>query len=191
MNYSEIESNVIKAKNGDSECLTALLLQFKPYVFKVAKSFNIKNFDEYDLVQIGYIALIKAVEKYKSGSNSFSSYVYTTIKNAMKYTARSNQKHQNTLSINASIDGNTTKEFLELLQSDENLEAQFMEHERISEIQRLISELKPDEFELIFFVYYNNFSLTDYAAKKDVSYSKIVRKKNYILDKLGSMLVQN
>jgi RNA polymerase sigma factor (sigma-70 family) len=190
MNYSEIESNVIKAKGGDSDCLTALLLQFKPYVFKVAKSFNIKSFDEYDLVQIGYIALIKAVEKYNVGSNSFSSYVYTTIKNAMKYTARSNRKHQNTLSINASIDSNTTNEFLELLQSDENLEVDFLEHERISEIKRVVSELEPDEFELIFFVYYNNFSLTDYAAKKGVSYSKIVRKKNFILAKLGSMLVQ-
>lgn len=190
MNYNEIELNVIKAKNGNSESLTALLLQFKPYMFKVAKSFNIKNFDEYDLVQIGYIALIKAVEKYKAGSNSFSSYVYTTIKNAIKYTARSNRKHQNTLSINASIDGNTTNEFLELLESDENLEVDFLENERIAEIKRLVSELEPDEFELIFFVYYNNFSLTDYAAKKGISYSKIVRKKNSILNKLGSMLVQ-
>jgi RNA polymerase sigma factor (sigma-70 family) len=191
MNYSEIESNVIKAKNGDSESITALLLQFKPYIFKASKSFNIKNFDEYDLVQIGYIALIKAIEKYTAGSNSFSSYVYTTIKNAMKYTARSNRKHQNTLSINASIDGSSANEFLELLQSHENLESEFMEHERIAEIQRLVSDLEPDEFELIFFVYYNNFSLTDYAAKKGVSYSKIVRKKNNILNKLGSMLVQN
>jgi DNA-directed RNA polymerase specialized sigma subunit len=109
----------------------------------------------------------------------------------MKYTARSNRKHQNTLSINASIDGSSANEFLELLQSHENLESEFMEHERIAEIQRLVSDLEPDEFELIFFVYYNNFSLTDYAAKKGVSYSKIVRKKNNILNKLGSMLVQN
>nr|WP_312289492.1 sigma-70 family RNA polymerase sigma factor [Clostridium chromiireducens] len=191
MNYSEIESNVSNAKLGDPESLTALLIQFKPYIFKIAKTFNIKNYDEYDLVQIGYIALIKAVEKYTEGSNSFSSYVYTTIKNAMKYTARSNKKHLNTLSINASIDGQSFNEFTELLQSSENLEVDYLEHERILELQRLISNLEPDEFELIFFVYYNNFSLTDYAAKKGISYSKIVRKKNSILDKLGSMLVHN
>lgn len=55
----------------------------------------------------------------------------------------------------------------------------------------MVSSLEPDEFELIFFVYYNNFSLTDYATKKKIYYSKIVRKKNFILSKLGSMLKQN
>lgn len=191
MNYSEIESNVSNAKKGNSESLTALLLQFKPFIFKTAKSFNIKNYDEYDLVQIGYIALIHAVEKYNEGSNSFSSYVYASIKNAMKYTARANLKHSCDLSINASIDGQSSLDFTELFQSDVDLEYDYLKHEKELEFRRIISELEPDEFELIFFVYYNNFSLTDYAAKKGVSYHKIIRKKNFILDKLGSMLVQN
>ncbi|MVX66955.1 sigma-70 family RNA polymerase sigma factor [Clostridium chromiireducens] len=191
MNYDEIEDHVKLAKTGNSESLTKLLLQFKPFIFKTAKNFNIKNYDEYDLVQIGYIALINAVEKYDTSKHSFSSYAYSTIKNVMKYTARENRKHQNTLSINASIDGNCPNDFTEFLQSNENLELDYLEHERILNIQRMVSALEPDEFELIFFVYYNNFSLTDYAAKKKISYSKIVRKKNFILDKLGSMLRQN
>ena len=188
MNYSEIELHVSKAKEGDSESLTALLIQFKPYIFKVARTFHIKNYDEYDLVQIGYISLIHAVEKYNQGSNSFSSYVYSAIKNSMKYTARSNKKHLNTLSINASIDGQTSLDFTEFLESNVDIENDYLEHEKISEFRRLISELEPDEFELIFFVYYNNFSLTDYAVKKGISYSKIVRKKNSILEKLRLMI---
>lgn len=191
MNYDQIEEQVKLAKQGNSESLTKLLLQFKPFIFKTSKQFTIKNFDEYDLVQIGYIALINAVDKYDTSKHSFSSYAYTTVKNAMKYTARENRKHQNTLSINASIDGNSPNDFTELLQSNENLEIDYLEHERILNLQRMVSALEPDEFELIFFVYYNNFSLTDYAAKKKISYSKIVRKKNFILGKLGSMLKQN
>ena len=191
MNYEEIEDHVKFAKSGNSESLTKLLLQFKPFIFKIAKNFKINNFDEYDLVQIGYIALINAVDKYDVSRHSFSSYVYSTIKNAMKYTARENRKHQNTLSINASIDGNCPNDFTEFLQSNENLEIDYLKHERILNIQKMVSDLEPDEFELIFFVYYNNFSLTDYAAKKKISYSKIVRKKNFILSKLGSMLVQS
>ena len=190
MNYSEIESQVSLAKCGNCESLTALLLQFKPYIFKISKSFHINNFDEYDLVQIGYIALIRAVEKYNEGSNSFSSYVYTSIKNAMKYTARSNKKHSSNLSINASIDGQTLNDFTEFLQSNENLENDYLNNEKTLEFRKIISDLEPDEFELVFFVYYNNFSLTDYAAKKGISYSKIVRKKNFILEKLGSKLGQ-
>lgn len=190
MNYSEIESQVSLAKCGNSESLTSLLLQFKPYIFKISKSFHIKNYDEYDLVQIGYIALIRAVEKYIEGSNTFSSYVYTAVKNAMKYTARANKKHLSNLSINASIDGKSFLDFTESFQSNENLENDYLEHEKTLEFRKMISDLEPDEFELIFFVYYNNFSLTSYAAKKGISYSKIVRKKNFILEKLGSKLGQ-
>lgn len=191
MNYEEIEDHVKLAKTGNSESLTKLLLQFKPFIFKTAKDFNIKNYDEYDLVQIGYISLINAVDKYHTSKHSFSSYTYATIKNAMKYTARENRKHQNTLSINASIDGTCPNDFTEFLQSNENLEIDYMEHEKILEIQRIVSALEPDEFELIFLVYYNNFSLTDYAIKKKISYSKIVRRKNSILEKIKNNLLND
>ncbi|MZK53600.1 sigma-70 family RNA polymerase sigma factor [Clostridium beijerinckii] len=190
MNYKEIEDHVKLAKQGNSESLTKLLLQFKPFIFKTAKNFNIKNYDEYDLVQIGYIALINAVDKYDITNHSFSSYVYTTIKNVMKYTARSNTKHKLTLSINASIDGQSSLDFTEFLESNENIENDYLEHEKITQLQKAISDLDPDEFELIFLVYYNNFSLTDYAAKKGISYSKIVRKKNAILDKIKDRLLE-
>lgn len=189
MNYEQIEDQVKFAKQGNSESLTKLLLKFKPFIFKTAKNFNIKNYDEYDLVQIGYIALINAVDKYDISKHSFSSYVYATIKNAMKYTARSNNKHRLTLSINASIDGKSSLDFTELIKSDENLENDYLEHEKVLKLQKIISDLEPDEFELIFLVYYNNFSLTDYAAKKKISYSKIVRKKNFILAKIKDMLL--
>ena len=56
--------------------------------------------------------------------------------------------------------------------------------EKISELKKIISELPEDEFELIFLVYYNNFSLKDYATKKQQPYHKIVQKKNLILNKI-------
>jgi RNA polymerase sporulation-specific sigma factor len=190
MNYDEIEDHVKLAKQGDSESLTKLLIQFKPFIFKTSKDFSIKNYDEYDLVQIGYIALINAVDKYDTSKHSFSSYVYTTIKNVMKYTARSNNKHKLNLSINASIDGKSSLDFTEFLESNENLENDYLAHEKVVELQKIISELEPDEFELIFLVYYNNFSLTDYAAKKKLPYSKIVRKKNAVLEKIKDRLLE-
>lgn len=190
MNYNEIENHVKLAKQGDCESLTKLLIQFKPFIFKTARNFNIKTYDEYDLVQIGYIALINAVDKYDISRHSFSSYVYSTIKNVMRYTARSNNKHKLTLSINASIDGQGSVDFTELLESNENLENDFLEHEKIVELQKIISDLEPDEFELIFLVYYNNFSLKDYAAKKKMPYSQIVRKKNAVLEKIKDRLLE-
>lgn len=184
MNYDEIENAVKCAKNGDSESLTSLLMQFKPFIFKTAKSFNIKDFDEYDLVQIGYISLIHAVDIYNPEKHSFSSYAYSAIKNSMKYTARSNKKHQSILSINASIDNDSSYDFTEFLKSNTHIEEDFLHQEKISELKKIISELPEDEFELIFLVYYNNFSLKDYATKKQQPYHKIVQKKNLILNKI-------
>ena len=109
----------------------------------------------------------------------------------MKYTARSNKKHSSNLSINASINGQSLNDFTEFLQSNEDLENDYLNSEKTLEFRRIISDLEPDEFELVFFVYYNNFSLTDYAAQKGISYSKIIRKKNFILEKLGSKLGQS
>lgn len=190
MNYDEIEDSVKLAKQGNSESLTKLLIQFKPFIFKTAKSFDIKNYDEYDLVQIGYISLINAVDKYDISKHSFSSYVYSSIKNSMKYTARNNKKHKLALSINASIDGKRSLDFTEFLESNENLENDYLEHEKIIELKKIISDLEPDEFELIFLVYYNNFSLKDYATKKKRPYSQIVRKKNSILEKIKDKLLE-
>ncbi len=190
MNYDEIEDHVKLAKQGNSESLTKLLIQFKPFIFKTAKNFNIKNYDNYDLVQIGYIALINAVDKYNTLRHSFSSYAYVTIKNVMKYTARSNNKYRLTLSINASINGQSSADFTEFFKSNENLEDDYLEHEKILKLQKIISDLEPDEFELIFLVYYNNFSLTDYAAKKKMPYQKIIRKKNAILEKIKDKLLE-
>ena len=184
MNYDEIENAVKLAKSGDSQSLTSLLMQFKPFIFKTAKSFNIKNFDEYDLVQIGYISLIHAVDKYDLERHSFSSYVYSAIKNSMRYTARSNKKHQSILSINASINNDCSYDFTEFLESNTHIEEDFLHQENINLLRKVLSELPEDEFELIFMVYYNNFSLKDYAAKKQMPYYSIVQKKNLILDKI-------
>lgn len=184
MNYDEIENAVKEAKKGDSESLTGLLMQFKPFIFKTARGFHIKNFDEYDLVQIGYISLIHAVDIYNPEKHSFASYAYSTIKNSMRYTARSNKKHSLILSINASISKDNPYDFTEFLESNTHIEEDFLRKENINLLRKALSELPEDEFELIFLVYYNNFTLKEYAAKKQLPYNSIVQKKNLILDKI-------
>ncbi|SFD28045.1 sigma-70 family RNA polymerase sigma factor [Clostridium uliginosum] len=192
MEYKEIEKLVEEAKKGDDEAIVNLLVQFKPFIFKTARSFNIKNYDTFDLVQIGYIALINAVDKYKEGSNSFSSYVYTTIKNCMKCTARNNKKHKNTLSLNTPIgEGDSSADFTELLQSNQSIENDFIQSERLSELQAIISKLSPTDFELIFLVYYNGFTFKDYAAKKGLSYIQVIRRKNAILEYIRNEIIKS
>ncbi|WP_252238938.1 sigma-70 family RNA polymerase sigma factor [Clostridium sp. VAP51] len=192
MEYKDIENLVMEAKNGDDESLLKLMVQFKPFIFKTAHSFNIKDYDTYDLVQIGYIALINAVDKYKNGSNSFSSYVYTAIKNCMRCTARNNKKHKNILSINAPIgECESLNDFTEFFESNVDLELDFIKKEKALKVQSIISKLDPKDLEMIFLVYYAGFSFKEYALKKGLNYFQVIRRKNAIFKYIKDEIIKS
>ena len=190
MKHYEIEASVIRAKNGNREELLKVLEQFKPYIFKTAMGFNIKNHDMYDLVQIGYVALINAIAKYITGSNTFSSYAYNSIKNEFRYAARQNSKHNNEMSLNNRIDlyGDSNTEFIECIESFENLEEDIIRAEKIKEVRKCVAKLPADEMELVIMVYYSKCPFKTYAEKKGLSYLQATRKRDRILEKLSSYL---
>jgi RNA polymerase sporulation-specific sigma factor len=191
VNYYEIESSVIGAKNGSKEDLLKVLLQYKPFIFKTARKFNIKNYDIYDLEQIGYMAIFNALAKYRTGSCTFSSYAYECIKNAFRYTARQNSKHENILSLNSAVNpyGNNT-EYINCIASLENLEETILGSEEASEIRKAVTKLPPQELELVMAIYYKGIPLKDYAAKKGITYQQAYQKKDFVLGKLGSHFKQ-
>ena len=190
MKHYEIEASVIRAKNGNREELLKILRQFKPFIFKTAHSFNIRNHDIYDLSQIGYVALINAVAKYRIGSTTFSSYAYNAIKNEFRYKARGNSKYDKELSLNAPIDpyGNIDTEFIDCIESIENFEEDLIRTEKINEVRRCISKLPADELELVIMVYYSKLPFKTYAEKKGLTYQQASRKRERILEKLSNYL---
>ena len=187
MNHYEIESSVIGAKNGNKDDLLKILEQYKPFIFKTAKKFNIKNYDIYDLEQIGYMAIINALAKYRTGSCTFSTYVYESIKNAFKYTARQNSKYEKEFSLNLAVDPySTNNEYINSIDSQENLEEDLLRDEEASEVKKAVSKLPPQEQELVLMIYYKGISLKNYAAQKGITYYKASKKKDLVLNKLGN-----
>jgi RNA polymerase sigma factor (sigma-70 family) len=191
VNHSEIETCVIGAKNGNKEDLLKVLNQYKPFIFKTARTFNIKNYDIYDLEQIGYMSIINALSKYRTGSCTFSTYAYVSIKNAFRYTARQNLKHEKELSLNAAVDPfNMSKEYINCIDSLENLEEDVLNSEEASEMRRAVSKLPAQEMELVLMLYYKGVSLKDYAAKKEIPYHQAFKKKAIVLSKLQNHFKQ-
>lgn len=192
MNHNEIESCVIKAKHGNQEALLEILEQFKPFIFKTAQNFNVKTYDIYDLAQIGNIALINAVLKYRTGSHTFSSYAYTAVKNALKHAARKDTKFSKDFSLNKTLNGSATPgtEFIDCMESLENLEEDILRSEKIQEVRKAIAKLTEDEIEFVIMVYYNDFTVKTYAEKKNMNYLRAVRKRDSILRKLGCLLAE-
>jgi len=190
MNHYEIETCVIRAKNGNKDDLLKVLEQYKPFIFKTARKFKIKNYDIYDLEQIGYIAIINALAKYRTGSCTFSTYVYESIKNAFKYTARQNSKHEREFSLNSAVDPHSSiTEHINYIDSLENIEEDILRSEETSEIRSALSKLPPHELELVLMVYYKGLSLKYYAEKKGMSYYQASKKKDLVLCKLGSHFI--
>jgi len=191
VNHYEIETCVLGAKNGNQEDLLKVLKQYKPFIFKTARKFNIRNHDIYDLEQIGYMAIINALSKYRTGSCTFSSYAYESIKNAFRYTARQTSKQNKELSLNSAVDPyGTGTEYINCIDSTENLEEDVLKTEEAREVKRVVSKLPPQEMELVMMVYYKGLSLKNYADKKGMTYYEASKKKDYVLYKIGNHFKQ-
>jgi RNA polymerase sigma factor (sigma-70 family) len=190
MTHHEIEACVIRAKAGNQEDLLKILEQYKLFIFKMANQFNIKGCDTYDLLQIGYIAVINSVMKYKTGSHAFSAYAFTSIKNSFRYTARKNMRLSDNLSLNTPVhhDGSINTEFIDCIEDEENLVEDLINSEKIKEVRSAIARLSEDEIELVLMVYYSGATLKTYAEKKGIDYFEAFRKRNKILKKLSNYI---
>jgi RNA polymerase sporulation-specific sigma factor len=193
MNHHEIESCVIKAKTGNAEALLELIEQYKPFIFKTAKDYNIKGFDIYDLAQIGYITLINCAEKYKIGSHTFSSYAFNAIKNAFRYAARQNNKYSEEYSLNAPVQGDDfeSSEYIECIASTENIEEDLIKLEGNIRLKSAVAALSEEELEFVILVYFSSITVKTYAIKKGLTYLQAIRFKNKILEKLSKKIGRN
>ncbi|MFL0267921.1 sigma-70 family RNA polymerase sigma factor [Candidatus Clostridium radicumherbarum] len=191
MNQNEIEACVIRAKSGSQEDLLKILEQYKPFIFKTAKAFNIKNFDTYDLVQIAYVTIINVVLKYKIGSHTFTSYALNAIKNELKYTARKNSRYNQELSLNTPLNeaDDNYNEFIDWLEAPETIEEELLKLEKSKELREALARLSEEELELVIMVYYNKVSIKTYAKKKGLAYTTAINRKNKILGKLKGLMV--
>ena len=80
-----------KAQNGDEEALSLLCEQNTGLVKKMALKFTTSEYEAEDLIQIGYIGLLKAVNKFQPEFNvMFSTYAVPIIMGELKRFFRDN-----------------------------------------------------------------------------------------------------
>jgi RNA polymerase sporulation-specific sigma factor len=133
------------------------------------------------------MAIINALKKYRTGSCTFSSYAYESIKNAFRYTARQNSKHERVFSLNSAVDPyGSNSEYIDCIDSLENLEETVLSYEEASEMKKAVTKLPQQEMELVLSVYYKGLSLKDYAERKGITYYQAAKKKDFALHKLGN-----
>lgn len=191
MDHIEIESCVMRAKNGSEEDMLKLLDHYKFFIYKCIGEYHIKGFSAEDLLQTGYLSLITAVTRYTCGNHTFSCYAMKSIKNALIYTYRRNAKSNYEISLNEPVGlfENTDKELLDCISSPSDLEEDIVNLLSIETLKEALSTLSQQDVELLKAVYFNKCSVKAYARRKGLNYITVIRKRNKLLKKLGCLLI--
>ena len=112
-------------KGGDEEARQKLILHNLRLVSHIVRKYYSNNKNGEDLVSIGTIGLVKAVDTYNVDNGTrFATYASKCIQNEILMSFRAEKKHSSDISINETIDvdrdGNPLA-YIDVISSDENV----------------------------------------------------------------------
>lgn len=183
-----LEELALKAQGGDKKSLEDLIKYFKPYIAKQARCTYVKGYDIEDLIQIGYISLIKAINMYKPLNKNFEYYALASIKRNFYYLIRKESRHNAEYSMEFETGGGLTLQ--DGIEDDFSIEEQYSKKETYKELQKGIKLLNKEEQYMIKWIYFDGRSLKDYAQLKGITYNQGRYKMKQILQKLREAFEQ-
>lgn len=188
----------IKYKNGDNESRNIIIEHnIKLVLYLVNSKYNSYLGDKSELVSIGNIGLIKAVDSFEINKKiKFSTYASKCICNEIGMFLRKNLKHNNISSIYEIIYDNNgydsmTLTIQDLIADDIDIIKEYSDKETYFFIHKLINELsdRDKEIILLFFGFYGGktHKQSDIAKKLNISQSSVSR----VLSKLLTQFKNN
>lgn len=186
MDYKEL---VLKAKEGNEEALEELIMKFRPCIVKCSTNVYINGYDMEDLIQIGNMSLMKAVDKYDTSKGNFTSYVTSAIKKNFYYLIRGKAKENYAISLHTVIneDGN---ELQDILIGEDSFEENIMDKEVKKLIEQCIDKLPEEMREIIKVWSNNNRSINEYSKKMGIKYSTLMKRKEKALKILRAYFIE-
>lgn len=177
------------AKNKNQFSILFLINKYNSLILKYSSSYHLKNYDKEDLIQIGNISIINAINKYDlaKGEDFIDAYIINSIKNAYRNLARGQIKYQSESSLNITIDENSDIE--SLLLSDFDLEGYVINDMEKDLLISILKSLSESEYELIKAAYFTpNCTLYKYCKENNLNYPKKRRELIALLPKLRKLL---
>jgi len=185
--HMEIEELVKKAKSKDEKAMNELIKRFTPLILKMTSSIYIKGSDREDLIQIGYLTIMKAVEGYKIDSKiGFTAYVSNAIKNNYYYSIRKVSKENYDTSYEKLLDEGKALKGEEALK--DSVEERVIKKEEHENLNKALNKLTKEERELITFAYKRYGGLKEYSIITGIKYVTLQKRKKSILKKLRKLL---
>jgi RNA polymerase sporulation-specific sigma factor len=180
-----LESLVEKAKDGDRSALMDIIERYKFLIVKLASNYHIPAYEFEDLVQQGYLSVIRAVKLYNLGSNTFNGYCINSIKTNFKALLKGEIKHYREVPNAEPIKPNVAKEY------SFTLEDEVIAYEEVTMLYAALEKLDPFERDVVERFYILQDSLKEIACDSDKSYYNYVKIKNKALNKLKKLIENN
>ena len=147
-------------------------------VAHIVKKYDIKKMDRDDLISIGTIGLIKAIDTFKIESgHKLTTYAARCIENEILMALRVNQKHSQNVSLNETIqkDNDDSLSLLDCLaQEEEDIIDTFMKRENIQKMMSHFAILDEREKDILIKRYglFNHEEMTQKAIAQEYNISR-------------------
>lgn len=148
---SEERDLLLQMKQGNRLAREKLIEHNLRLVAHIVKKYDIRKLEKEDLISIGSIGLIKAVDTYKIESgHKLTTYAARCIENEILMALRSNSKHLNTLSLNESIQEDNDLSLIDVIADEEiNIIDNFMKEESIAKLLKVFHVLDEREQDIL------------------------------------------
>lgn len=174
-----IEELVSKAKSGNKKSMEQIIQKFTYFIIKKSAKYKIPSYDFEDLVQHGYLSVIKAVMLYKLGKGSFTSYCTNSIVNNLNALLKKQIKHYREVQ---------DEGILSIQPYDFTLEDEVIAYDESEKILRSLSILKDTERKIIISVYIEGKTLKETSETLNINYRQAIAIKRKALYKLKKYL---
>lgn len=141
---------IARMQAGDEEARKALIAHNLRLVSHIARKYQVPGYGPDDLISIGVIGLIKAVNSFRPGAGtSLGTYAARCIENEILMTLRASRKRRGDVSLSEPIgtdgEGNDIT-FMDVLGTDQDeLEETVIRHVTLEKIHRVLSRLPARE----------------------------------------------
>lgn len=171
-----------KAKKGDSIAIEEIIKNFIPLILKESSRYIIKCYDYEDLVQHGYLSVIKAVKMFKGEDKFFTPYCIRAIQLNYKALLKKEIKHHREI----------PDEFMQINKEYEfTIEDEILAFERTKELYEAMDKLTEEEKRVISSFYIDKISLSEIAATSDKTYNNVRYLKDRAVRKLQKLLCEH
>ena len=187
-----MEELLLKAQNGDNNAKEEIIKSYYPLIIKECKKVFLKNTSFEDLVQIGILNLLKAINLYdlSRGIQSFPSYVFWSIKNSYASIMRSEIKFNEEVSLNNFCKDSDIELVDSLVDESFNLEESIVQSFSNKEVILAFEKLEPEEKDILSFLYLEREkpNLSKYCCLRNKDYYYCSKLKKRALKKLKKLL---